>query len=476
MIQQQINEIQASHHVGTRGILSRGRRRSEDSALEAFLNIDSVVKAAAGGGGEGEGGGGEEIGLHHSPRRGKLCSNEFEESDTGHKCENNNVSSVKSFAPVLLRPSSPIVKQKSSIGLEDAKSSMNIDVNFDGYANNKASALYSNRGASLETANDKNILCAFACGGELEKKFGSKEERVKSLPRVFLKRMVSFAQQYCSYKVPTAKLSTSRAVMALEVGVECSYTLEISLAGDSKKLFQPTDLLNIGKAMGKSLHDWMQPALAYVETKRILEEQERVRQEQLDAYFNYNSKNKDRESRMGSGSRPQSGSTSRPRLVPSVGVKAVPLNVNDLDTFVNINTAAAAKKSGSGKPPSLSLEGHKVTEAVERVYERNKQKIAAAAADRPPLRGGSSKSMLVKEGDKVGYAREKRRKESPPVKVGTTTSYDHHDQVLTPSLHVRHPVPEYIIDGSEKGDLLSNSVHVDAPQNTPHTKPSSTVS
>ena len=442
-----IDEIQAMPHVGTRGILSRGRRRSDNSILEAFLNTDSLID-----------GDNEPHQLQHSPRKGQLSTEDEEHA-------NDSSSATKSFAPMLLRPSSPIVNLKKSpaIGLEDANVSMNIDVNFDGYSNDKSAVIYSNRGASLQTDNDKTVPNSFATGNELETRFGSKEERVKSLPRVFLKKMLSFSQSSCSYKVPTAKLSTSRAVMALEVGIECSYTLEISLAGDSKKLFQPTDLLNIGKAMGKSLHEWMQPALAHLETKRQLEEQERLRQEQLDVYYTYNSRNKDRESRTASrsSSRPQSGSTTRSRLKSASGTRGGVLkgpsavlmtgDLNDMLYGPNMNSFS--------EKPSLTLEGQKVHEAGNRRHERHHP---MPATERPPKEVNTVKTTST-DVEKAQFAGQTQRKESSKPK-DKDNAYQHQDKMLRPSLHVRHPVPEYIFDGTEKGDILVSPVNVEQQQ------------
>lgn len=440
----------SAHHVGTRGILSRGRTKVDGQCL----------------GGSDDGG--DQSALLSSPRRGQLCG-DYDDDDARapngddgnipvHTVTAKTIKTVRTFAPVLLRPASPIVKQNSVTCLEDATLSMNIDVNFDGYSNNNmANMLYSNRGASLETENDKNIMNAFACGGELEQKFGSKEERVKSLPRIFMKRMLSFTQSHCSYKVPSAKLSTSRAVMALEVGIECSYTLEISLAGDSKKLFQPTDLLNIGKAMGKSLHDWMHPALALLETKRLLEEQERVRQEQLEAYFDFNNKNKDRESRKGSRSRPHSACASKTRLTASnsrgPSTATTTTMMMDLDSFVNINSIQGppvrirgerSKTRGQSASP-LTLEGQRVGE-VER---SSRQQRLPSGTERPP-RDETKQSTGEKSGQSGGA-------ESLLTGAGV---YTHHASALNPTLHVRHALPEFIFDVADKRDILASPVEV----------------
>ena len=449
-MQQHIHDIQALPHVGTRGILSRGRRRSEDSILDSFLNIDSQKISN-----------GEDKELHLSPNKMKLCTD-----DENNTLKGGEQASRTSFAPVLLRPSSPITKQSAATVLEDAESCMKIDVNFQGYSNNKSTMMYSNRGASLETESDKNVLHAFSSGGELEKKFGSKEERIKSLPRAFQKRMPSFSYSNCSYKVPTSKLSTSRAVMALEVGIECSYTLEISLAGDSKRLFQPTDLLNIGKAMGKSLHDWMQPALGYLETKRKLEEQERARQEQLDAYFAYNSKNKDREakdrenhpiSNREATSRPQSGvaarsrpqsanlSRSRPQSSSNIVNLAAPGHMMD---DLNVVLYGAPVKTRSSKP----------TLGAEHRRDDKKKKLS----ERLP-RDSSSKNKPVKSksngGEKAVKDAARNKKDKP---LGESESYHHRDQAFIPTLSVKVPAPEYIMDSDEKCDILNPPVK--APQ------------
>lgn len=475
VVQKHIDHIQATPHVGTRGILSRGRKRGDDHLLNDVLDRDHIDN--------------EDKTLHHSPRRpGQLCVDD-ENRSTASASDVSTKPNVSTHAPMLLRPASPILKQNSVTLLDDAKLSMNIDVNFDGYANNKTSMLYSNRGASLETENDKNVANAFAVGGELEKKFGTKEERVKSLPRIFMKRMLSFTQSHCSYKVPSAKLATSRAVMALEVGVECSYTLEISLAGDNKKLFQPTDLLNIGKAMGKSLHDWMHPALAYLETSKVLEDQERARQEQLDAYFSYNSKNKDRENRYGNRSRPNSASVSRARLTPSNSRGPSTATTNnmmmDLDTFVQINQVdvpvakAKIEKSTTRKSSAsgLTMEGHKVSDNAVNVQPRNTQK---PSKDRPPRGSGKEISKPLtqdevkstalgknKHGEKVIYAGQKSRSASPRGELPYQAS------VLTPSLQVKHQLPEYIFDAADKSDILASPIDV---QRSTAKKPSTVAS
>eukprot|EP00603_Paraphysomonas_imperforata_P015072 CAMPEP_0114457232 /NCGR_PEP_ID=MMETSP0104-20121206/4055_1 /TAXON_ID=37642 ORGANISM="Paraphysomonas imperforata, Strain PA2" /NCGR_SAMPLE_ID=MMETSP0104 /ASSEMBLY_ACC=CAM_ASM_000202 /LENGTH=1562 /DNA_ID=CAMNT_0001629769 /DNA_START=131 /DNA_END=4819 /DNA_ORIENTATION=+ len=453
-VQQHIDQIQSTPHVGTRGILSRGRKRADDHLLDSVFDKSND----------------DNDGNTTPRRRGQLC----EDNEGDMDCADNDAGPVKSskistHAPMLLRPVSPIAKEKSVTALDDAQASMNIDVNFDGYANNKTSALFTNMGASLETENDRNVANAFAVGGEFEKKFGTKEERVKSLPRIFMKRMLSFTQSHCSYKVPTAKLSTSRAVMALEVGVECSYTLEISLAGDNKKLFQPIDLLNIGKAMGKSLHDWMQPALALLESKRVLEEQERARQEQLDAYFNFNSKNKDRESHRGQRSRPHSATSSRARLTPSnsrgPSTATTSNMMMDLDTFVALNQAQINQTSTNSKhekaatrrntasatsASGLTMEGHQVveTQPVEKGDSRNTERTTRRCSVNDPT------TTTAKDYEKVVYAGQKARTESP------RTELPYQASVLTPSLQVRHQLPDYIFDASNKADILASPVEV----------------
>ena len=390
--------------------------------------------------------------LHRTPRGGQILHNnkQTEEAPPSSSLQRGDQdTAASSFSPLVLPLNSPTGKDKREnmpqFGLADAKTSMNVEHNMWGYSDNSRPYVFSSLGVSLETDNDKNAPHAFT-SVEAESKCGKKEDRVRSLPRFFSKKIESFMPSYCSFKVPSSKLSTSRAVMALEIGIECSYTLEVSLAGDDKRLFQPTDLLNIGKSMGKCLHDWMHPALSYLEGKRNLEEQERIRKEQLEEYYNYNSRNKDIEGRMNSRARrPHSGNG----CVKSSQV----LQNNSIDSN-NARSAPHISPCNTLSANKLQVEGYSET-------------IPKHINDESSYQYGNVNSgiSIVDESDAMAvidmFEKQCRKKAHPENQLKEKThissaSTDHDGSsdkraAFTPTLQVRHPIPSYnVIDFSDR--------------------------
>jgi len=73
--------------------------------------------------------------------------------------------------------------------------------------------------------------------------------RVKLLPRVLDVIAPVFSLESCSFKMHKAKSSTMRMVAFTELGVDCVYTIEASLAGKFPYHFSAGDLINLGREM-----------------------------------------------------------------------------------------------------------------------------------------------------------------------------------------------------------------------------------
>ena len=74
--------------------------------------------------------------------------------------------------------------------------------------------------------------------------------------------------QKCNFKVQKSKYCTARVVVARELGVGNSYTLEASMGGSNASHFRTADLEGVGKALCLALADATasdeQPLLAAV--------------------------------------------------------------------------------------------------------------------------------------------------------------------------------------------------------------------
>ena len=77
--------------------------------------------------------------------------------------------------------------------------------------------------------------------------------RVKLLPRIIGASAPLFSLDSCSFKMQKAKSSTMRMVVFTELGIDCCYTIEASLAGKFPYHFNIADLYDIGKNVCKSL-------------------------------------------------------------------------------------------------------------------------------------------------------------------------------------------------------------------------------
>jgi len=71
--------------------------------------------------------------------------------------------------------------------------------------------------------------------------------RVRLLPRIFDATIPIFSFDSCSFKMHRAKASTMRMVAFAELGVDCVYTIEASLAGKEPFHFSAHDLLQLGR-------------------------------------------------------------------------------------------------------------------------------------------------------------------------------------------------------------------------------------
>lgn len=77
--------------------------------------------------------------------------------------------------------------------------------------------------------------------------------RVKLLPRVLDAVVPIFSLDSCSFKMQKAKAATMRMVAFTELGVDCVYTFEASLAGKAPFHFSASNLLDLGRNMCSGL-------------------------------------------------------------------------------------------------------------------------------------------------------------------------------------------------------------------------------
>ena len=77
--------------------------------------------------------------------------------------------------------------------------------------------------------------------------------RVKLLPRIISATAPLFSLDNCSFRMQRAKASTMRMVVFTELGVDCCYTIEASLAGKGDLHFGVGDLMDIGRKVCRSL-------------------------------------------------------------------------------------------------------------------------------------------------------------------------------------------------------------------------------
>lgn len=92
--------------------------------------------------------------------------------------------------------------------------------------------------------------------------------RERVLPFLLSRRSAAFSMQKCNFKVQKSKYCTARVVVARELGVGNSYTLEASMGGSNASHFRTADLEGVGKALCLALADATasdeQPLLAAV--------------------------------------------------------------------------------------------------------------------------------------------------------------------------------------------------------------------
>ncbi len=77
--------------------------------------------------------------------------------------------------------------------------------------------------------------------------------RVKLLPRIIGATASSFSLENCSFRMQKDKATTMRMVVFTELGVDCCYTVEVSMAGKNSLHFGVRDLLDIGSSICSSL-------------------------------------------------------------------------------------------------------------------------------------------------------------------------------------------------------------------------------
>ena len=96
--------------------------------------------------------------------------------------------------------------------------------------------------------------------------------QVRALPYIFARREPSFLLGSCSFRVHRCKATAGRAVVARELGVPCSYTLETSLSGDAQlqRHYSPVDLTRIGATLCESIAEFV--GLSGPEEESLLED------------------------------------------------------------------------------------------------------------------------------------------------------------------------------------------------------------
>jgi hypothetical protein len=77
--------------------------------------------------------------------------------------------------------------------------------------------------------------------------------RVNLLPRVFGASLPHFALDSCSFRMHRAKANTMRMIAFTELGVDCVYTIEASLAGRNPYHFGVHELLQMGRDIAISI-------------------------------------------------------------------------------------------------------------------------------------------------------------------------------------------------------------------------------
>lgn len=73
--------------------------------------------------------------------------------------------------------------------------------------------------------------------------------RVRLLPRVLQSLSPLFTPSQCSFTMHKSKQGTCRLVAFCELGIDCVYTVEASMAGLHPRHFFPADLLSLGQAL-----------------------------------------------------------------------------------------------------------------------------------------------------------------------------------------------------------------------------------
>jgi hypothetical protein len=79
--------------------------------------------------------------------------------------------------------------------------------------------------------------------------------KVRLLPRVLSVLSTNFDFESCNFKLHKSKASTMRMVTFLELGVDCVYTIEASLAGKSPLHFSVHDLIAFGEDICKGIRE-----------------------------------------------------------------------------------------------------------------------------------------------------------------------------------------------------------------------------
>lgn len=119
-------------------------------------------------------------------------------------------------------------------------------VDFHGHSRKEGVFMYGN----MPT---KELFRAERANPKLDELFAWK---VRMLPRAWASRSQLFHLANCTFSVQKDKLNTMRVVTFSQCNIDCTYTVEASLAGANGSHFIPEDLLKMGQDFCKSLDDF----------------------------------------------------------------------------------------------------------------------------------------------------------------------------------------------------------------------------
>lgn len=91
---------------------------------------------------------------------------------------------------------------------------------------------------------------------DMEQKLDFLNWKVRLFPKIMEKCIPSYNSDASWFKMDSSKSSTMRMVLFTEYGIDCSYTIETSLAGFDSQHFKASDLKALGTSIGESIVAW----------------------------------------------------------------------------------------------------------------------------------------------------------------------------------------------------------------------------